>query len=354
VRSEPLPAFGPAVSTVPRPAGRRLLVRLLARPSIGAQLGVLSVGLFFALQAPGLLSSGGLATVLDIAAPLGIGGVAVALLLVAGQFDLSIGVVAVTTSLVTALLVTESGLGIWPSLLLSLVVALLVGAVNGLLVVSTGLPSFLVTLATFLVLQGGSLAVASAVAGTSRVSGLAEAAGWESALAVFGSTTQVGDGRFRISLLWWLVATVLTTWLLWRTRFGNAVFGTGGAPRAARELGVPVRRTTVLLFLGTAAAGWLIGTLGLVRLGGVQVDPALGAEIEFIVVAVIGGCLLTGGYGSTVGASLGALVYAIAREGISLAGWDPRSFQAFLGLMLMVALLANGVVRRRLRAVPRS
>lgn len=354
VSTERLPAFGPAVAVVPRSAGRRLLDRLLARPSVGALFGVLGVGVFFALQAPGLLSSGGLATVLDIAAPLGIGGVAVALLLVAGQFDLSIGVVAVTSALLTALLVTETGLGLWPALLLSLAGALLVGAVNGVLVVTTGLPSFLVTLATFLVLQGGSLAVASAVAGSSRVSGLAGAEGWDSALAVFGATTQLGDGRFRISLLWWLAATAVTTWLLWRTRFGNAVFGSGGAPRASRELGVPVARTTVLLFLGTAAAGWLIGTLGLVRLGGVQVDPALGAEIEFIVVAVIGGCLLTGGYGSTVGASLGALLYAIAREGISLAGWDPRWFQAFLGVLLLVALLANGVVRRRLRAVPRS
>jgi simple sugar transport system permease protein len=221
-------------------------------------------------------------------------------------------------------------------------------------VVTTGLPSFLVTLATFLVLQGSSLAVATAVAGSSRVSGLTGSAGWSSALAVFDSTTQLGDGRFRIAVLWWLAATALTTWQLWRTRFGNAVFASGGSRRAARELGVPVARTTVLLFLGTAAAGWLIGTLGLVRMGGVQVDPALGAEIEFIVVAVIGGCLLTGGYGSTVGASLGALLYAVAREGIGLADWDPRWFQAFLGLLLLVALLANGVVRRRLRAVPRS
>jgi simple sugar transport system permease protein len=353
VSTDRLPAFAPPAPALPRSTGRRLLDGLLARPSVGALCGVLSVGIFFVLQAPGLLGSGGLATILDIAAPLGIGGVAVALLLIAGQFDLSIGVVAVSSSLVTALLVTEAGLGIWPALLLSLAGALLIGAVNGLLVVTTGLPSFLVTLATFLVLQGGSLALASAIAGTSRVSGLAEAPGWESALAVFGSTTQLGDGRFRISVLWWVAATALTTWLLWRTRFGNAVFGSGGAPRSARELGVPVGRTTVLLFLGTASAGWLIGTLSLVRLGGLQVDPALGAEIEFIVVAVIGGCLLTGGYGSTVGASLGALLYAIAREGISRAGWDPRWFQAFLGLLLLVALLANGVVRRRLLAVPR-
>jgi simple sugar transport system permease protein len=352
--TERLPAFGPVAPAVPRAAGRRLLDRLLARPSLGALVGVLVVGVFFGLQAPGLVSSGALATILDIAAPLGIGGVAVALLLVAGQFDLSVGVVAVTSSLITALLVTKAGLGIWPALLLSLASALLIGAVNGLLVVTTGLPSFLVTLATFLVLQGSSLAVAAAIAGSSRISGLATAPGWESALAVFGSTAQVGDGRFRISLLWWLAATALTSWLLWRTRFGNAVFASGGARRAGRQLGVPVARTTVLLFLGTATAGWLIGTLGLVRLGGVQVDPALGSEIDFIVVAVIGGCLLTGGYGSTVGASLGALLYAVAREGIALVGWDPRWFQAFLGLLLLVALLANGVVRRRLRAVPRS
>jgi simple sugar transport system permease protein len=352
--TERLPAFGAAAPAVPRSAGRRVLDRLVARPGVGALVGVVCVAAFFAPQAPGLLSSGGAATVLDIAAPLGIGGVAVALLLVAGQFDLSVGVVAVSSSLGTALLVSQLGLGIWPALLVSLAGALLVGAVNGLLVVSTGLPSFLVTLATFLVLQGGSLAVVSAAAGSSRVTGLADAPGWAAAMTVFGSTTQLGDGRFRISLLWWLAATALTTWLLWRTRFGNAVFATGGARRAARELGVPVARTTVLLFLGTAAAGWLIGTLGLVRLGGVQVDPVLGVEIEYVVVAVIGGCLLTGGYGSTVGAALGALLYAVAREGISLAGWDPRWFQAFLGLTLLVALLVNGVVRRRLRAVPRS
>ena len=86
------------------------------------------------------------------------------------------------------------------------------------------------------------------------------------------------------------------------------------------------------------------------RLGGVQVDPVLGAEIEFVVVAVIGGCLLTGGYGSTLGASSGALLYAVARERITRAGGDPRWFQVVLG----EPLLANGVIRQRLRAVPRS
>ncbi len=343
----------PGPPPVARSSGRRLLDRLLARPSAAALLGLVAVVVVFGLRAPGLLTAGGLATVLDVAALLGIGAVAVAMLLVGGQFDLSIGVVAVFSSLLSAVLVSQAGLPLWPALAVSLLAALAVGAVNGLLVVATGLPSFLVTLATFLVLESGCLALA-AVAGSARVGGLEGAAGWGTAELVFDSTVQIGDGLFRVSVLWWVAATALTTWQLWRTRFGNAVFASGGAGRAARELGVPVARTTVLLFLGTAAAGWLVGTIGLVRVGGVEAVPALGTEIEFLVVAVIGGCLLTGGYGSTVGASLGALIYAVAREGLRLAGWDPWWFQAFLGVLLVAALLANGVVRRRLRAVPRS
>jgi simple sugar transport system permease protein len=352
VTTDHVPAFGPAPATVS--AGRRLLASALARPSLAALVGLVAVVVFFGLQAPELLSSGGLASVLDVAALLGIGGVAVALLLIAGQFDLSIGVVAVASSLITALLIGHAGWGTWPALAVSLVCALLVGLVNGLLVVYTGLPSFLVTLATFLVLQGTTAAGTQLVNGSARIEGLDTAPGWRSAEAAFGSTVQLGDGRFRVSLLWWLGLTAVAAWVLWRTRFGNAVFASGGARTAARELGVPVRRTTVTLFCLTAAAGWLLGTLGLVRLGGVQVSPGLGTEIEFIVVAVIGGCLLTGGYGSAAGAAVGALLYGVVRQGITLAGWDPRWFQAFLGVLMLVALLANGVVRRRLKAVPRS
>jgi len=353
VITDRLPALG--VTPVELTRGRRLLGRVLARPSLPALIGLVVVVLVFGIQAPALLTSGGLAGVLDVAALLGIGAVAVALLLIAGQFDLSIGVLAVASSLVTALLIEYAGWGAWPALGASLAVALAVGLVNGFLVVNTGLPSFLVTLATFLVLQGTAQAGAQAVAGSSRVTGLEEAEGWNSASAVFGATMQIGDGRFRVSLVWWLAATALATWALWRTPFGNAVFASGGARRAARQLGVPVRRTTLTLFCLTAAAGWLIGTLALIRLDGVQVGaPGLAVAVDFVVVAVIGGCLLTGGYGSAIGASVGALLYAVTRQGITLAGWDPPWFQALLGVLLLVALLANGVVRHRLKMVPRS
>ena len=348
-----VPRFGPAQADLPR--GRRIAGRALARPSLPALLGLLLVVVVFAVQDLDLLTWGGLATVLDTAALLGTGGVAVALLLIAGQFDLSIGVLAVASSLVTALLVGYAGWDVWPALLASLAASVGVGLINGFLVVGTGLPSFLVTLATFLVLQGTSLAGTHALAGSARVGGLDDAPGWSSAAALFGATYHVGHAQFRVSLLWWVGVTALGAWVLWRTPFGNAVFASGGARRAARELGVPVRRTTVTLFCLTASAGWLIGTLGLIRIDGVQASPpGLGTAVDFVVVAVIGGCLLTGGFGSVIGPSAGALLYAVTREGITLAGWDPRWFQALLGLLLLLALLANGQVRRRLKAVPRS
>lgn len=348
----------PGISRAAAPVavrGRRVLRRALTRPSLPALVGLALVLTFFAVQAPELLTARGLAGVLDVAATLGIGGVAVALLLIAGQFDLSVGVLAISSAAMTALLVGHAGWGTWPALVASLVAALLVGVVNGVLVVNTGLPSFLVTLATFLVLQGTTLAGVQAFAGSSRIAGLDDAPGWSSAAAVFGSTQQLGDGRFRVSLLWWLGVTAVATWALWRTKFGNAVFASGGARTAARELGVPVRRTTVALFCLSATAGWLIGTLSLVRFAGVQVGTGgLATGIDFIVVAVLGGCLLAGGYGSALGASIGALLYAVARQGIALAGWDPPWFQALLGVLLVVALVANGVVGHRLKGVPRS
>jgi simple sugar transport system permease protein len=346
------PAFRAAPAEAER---RRPWRRVLARPSLPAAVALVLVVVFFALQAPELLSWAGIAGVLDTAAVLGVGGVAVALLMIAGQFDFSIGVLALASSLVTALLIGSAGWGTWPALLASLAVALTVGLVNGLLVVTTGVHSFLVTLGTFLVLQGATLVGAQTISNETRVSTLIGAEGWTSATAVFDSSVRMGIGRFHSSLLWWLALTVLASWALWRTRFGNAVFASGGARTAAREMGVPVRATTVGLFCVTAAAGWLIGTFGLIRNTGVQVNtPALGTAVDFIVVAVIGGCLLTGGFGSALGAAVGSLVYAVAQEGIILAGWDPRWFQTMLGVLLLVALLANGVVRRRLKAVPRS
>jgi simple sugar transport system permease protein len=338
------------------PATRRsvLLDRALARPSASALAGLVVAVVLFGLLVPDLLTAGGVAGVMDVASTLGIGAVAIALLLVAGQFDFSIATLGAASALLSALLIAEAGWSTWPALAVGLLAALLVGVVNGVLVVNTGLPSFLVTLATLLVLQGVVSHGIRVLSASGRVETLDDAPGWASAVAVFASTTEIGGGRFRVSVLWFVGVTALATWVLWRTRFGNALFAIGGARRAATELGVAVRRTTVAMFCLTAAAGWLIGVLALVRLGAVVVVPGLGSGVDYLVVAVIGGCLLTGGWGSVFGAAVASLLYAVARQGITLAGWDPQWFEMLLGVLLLVALVANGVVLRRLRAAPRS
>nr|WP_121010459.1 ABC transporter permease [Saccharothrix australiensis] len=321
--------------------------RLVRRPEVGALLGALLVFAFFSAVTERFLSPGGVATWLDDASTLGIVAVAVALLMVGGEFDLSAGVLTASTALVTAILSTRLGWHVWLALAASLVFALAVGALNGWLVVRTGLPSFIVTLGTFLALQGLNLGVTRLVTGTVQVSGMRSAAGYESAGFVFASTFPVGGTAFPVSVLWWVAVTVVAAVVLAHTRFGNRVFAVGGAAAAARAVGVPVRRTKVLLFTTTAGAAWLVGTIGILRFTSVQANQGVGLEFQYIVAAVIGGCLLTGGFGSAVGAALGALIFGMARQGIVYANWDSDWFQLFLGVLLLAAVLVNNALRRR-------
>jgi simple sugar transport system permease protein len=331
----------------------RLLDRLIVRPEIGALLGALVVFAFFSIVSDQFLSAGGVATWLDDASTLGIMAVAVSLLMVGGEFDLSAGVMTASTALVTAMLATQAGWNIWAAMVVSLVFALAVGAFNGWLVMRTGLPSFIVTLGTFLALQGLNLGVTRLVTDTVQVSGMRSASGYESSGFVFASTVDIGGTQFQISTAWWIGVAAVAAWLLVRTRFGNWIFAVGGAKESSRAVGVPVVRTKILLFMGTALAGWLVGTINILRYASVQANQGIGLEFQYIIAAVIGGCLLTGGFGSAVGAAIGALIFGMARQGIVFANWDSDWFMLFLGVMLLAAVLVNNAFRRRAERVRR-
>lgn len=336
-----------------RMASSSLVNRLVVRPEIGALIGALAVFVFFSIVADKFLTTSGMATWLDDSATLGIMAVAVALLMIGGEFDLSAGVMTASTALVTAILATEVGLNVWLALLLSLVFALGVGALNGWLVVRTGLPSFIVTLGTFLALQGLNLGVTRLITSSVQVSGMRATDGYESAGFVFASTFEVGDTPFQISLVWWIGFAAVAAWLLVRTKFGNWIFAVGGAAPSARAVGVPVARTKILLFMTTATAGWLVGSINILRFTTVQANQGIGLEFQFIIAAVIGGCLLTGGFGSAVGAAIGALIFGMARQGIVFANWNSDWFMLFLGIMLLGAVLVNNTFRRRAERVRR-
>ena len=323
------------------------------KPELGALIGAVVVFLCFAVQSPVFRSARGVANWLDPASTLGIMAVAVALLMIGGHFDLSAGVMTGTTALTVGIVATEFRQNIWVAIGVALVLALVIGFLNGWLVTRTGLPSFIVTMGTFLMLQGLNLGLTKFFTGTVTAAGIAGVPGYSAAEWVFASRLSIGGTEFRVAILWWVLFTALATWVLLRTPFGNWVFATGGDEGAARNVGVPARRTTITLFMTTAAAAWFVGTTLAVRLTSVQANSGIGQELIYIVAAVIGGCLLTGGFGSAIGASLGALIFGMTQLGIPYLRWDADWFYFFLGAMLLLAVLANRLVRRYAEAARR-
>jgi simple sugar transport system permease protein len=320
--------------------------RLLLKPELGAVIGTIIVFVFFASLSDVFRSPDGIANWLDPASTLGIMAVAVALLMIGGEFDLSAGVLTATTGLSTGLLSTYYGWNLWAALGASLLLALAIGFANGYLVVRTGLPSFIITLGTFLMLQGLNIGITKIVTDSVLVDAIDQTTGYDFAHKLFATEVTIAGAQFRIAILWWLAITAAGSWLLLRTRFGNWTFAVGGDTNAARNVGVPAKRTKIALFMTVSGAAWFVGTINAVRLTSVQANAGVSQELIYIVAAVIGGCLLTGGYGSVIGASLGALIFGMTSQGIIYAGWDADWFKFFLGAMLLLAVLANQLVRR--------
>jgi simple sugar transport system permease protein len=323
-----------------------VIARVLQRPEVGAFAGAVAVFVLFTASASAFATLDGEAVWLDVAANFGIMAVPVALLMIGGEFDLSAGVMVGSTGLVLGLLVTELDMNVWPAIVLTLLFGAAVGLTNGVMVVWTGLPSFIVTLGTFFVLQGVNLGVTNAITGTVRVADIDLGSGFESASKLFASTFWEPH-FFTVAVVWWLALTALGTWMLTRTRFGNWIYAAGGNPVAARSVGVPVAFTKITLFVMTSTTAALLGVMTALSLRSVQAGQGIGNEFRYIIAAVVGGCLLTGGYGSVIGASIGALIMGMAEIGIPFSGWNSDWRFLFLGIILVLAVLLNTTIRKR-------
>jgi simple sugar transport system permease protein len=235
----------------------------------------------------------------------------------------------------------QFSLNMWVGVVVSLLIALAVGFVNGYLVMRTGIPSFLITLSTFFILQGLNLGVTKLVTGTVATPNTSALDGFASAKAIFASDVGLGFMTLKVTVLWWLVFVAIGTWLLLRTRTGNWITAVGGNQASARAVGVPVRATKIGLFMGVSFLAWFLGMHLLFNFSTVQAGLGVGNEFIYIIAAVVGGALLTGGYGSAVGSALGAFIFGMTTQGIVYAGWDPNWFRAFLGVMLLLAVMVN-------------
>jgi simple sugar transport system permease protein len=297
----------PAPARDERVAQRSTLSRMLARPEIGALAGAIVIFLIFFIVAPPFREPSSLATVLYVSSTYGIPAVAVALLMIGGEFDLSAGVAVTASALVASMVSYQFSANMFVGVLVALVVALAVGFINGYLVVKTGIPSFLVTLGTFFMIRGLNLAVTKIVTGNVGTNDVSDIAGFAMAKNIF-------------------------------------------AAASARAVGVPVNKVKIGLFMTVGFMAWFTGMHILFAFNTVQSGIGLGNEFIYIVAAVVGGCLLTGGYGSVIGAAIGAFIFGMANQGIIYAGWNPDWFYFFLGALLLGAILLNNFIRSRAEA----
>jgi simple sugar transport system permease protein len=330
-----------------RVAKRNPLQKLLARPEVGALVGAIVLFVFFASVSQTFIQPNAFATVLYGSSTIGIMAVGVSLLMIGGEFDLSTGVAVISSALTASLFSWYFSTNVWVGVLLALVVSLSIGFINGWILIKTKLPSFIVTLATFLMLTGLNLGLTRLIGGSVSSPSISNMDGFDSARAIFASSVNIGGVEVNNTVFIWILMVALASWVLLRTKVGNWIFAAGGDANAARAVGVPVTRTKIGLFMAVGLCGWILGMHNLFAFDAVQSGEGVGNEFLYIIAAVIGGCLLTGGYGSAVGGAIGAFIFGMANKGIVYAQWNPDWFKFFLGLMLLLATIVNLIVKRR-------
>ena len=365
----PRKGIGSDTARIQKPS---MAARLLRRPELGALSGVILIYLiFFALaKSSGMFTIEGIVNILQVSAEIGILAVAAALLMIAGEFDLSIGSMIGFAGVIIGLGATVYGLPLSLCMLIAFATCMTIGILNGWVTVKTGLPSFIVTLASMFILRGLAISVTRYINGYTQISNIKTANPDSPMISIFSG--RVGGPLFfwmaqhgwigtktnglpsidglPVSIVWWVALTILATWVLLRTRFGNWIFAVGGDEASARNVGVPVQRVKIILFMLTAMSAVVFAATQVFDVGSADVLRGTQKEFDAIIAVVIGGTLLTGGYGSAVGALLGALIYGTVQIGILYTGVDSDLFKVFLGLMVLLAVLFNNYVRRRATA----
>ena len=344
--------------------------KVLHRPEFASLAGAILVFAIFGISAgdSGMFNLDGVINWSQVAAYLGILAIGACLLMIAGEFDLSIGSMIGFAGMMIAIPPLFFQWPLWLSIFFAFAGSLALGWLNGYLVIKTRLPSFIVTLAFLFILRGLTLALSIMFTNRTIVSGVGDLAAndWLAStlfqgyvleglfkwMAKAGWITALEGGVPLVKgiptvIVWWLVLAIVGGFVLSKTRIGNWIFAVGGDANAAKNVGVPVKQVKIGLFMVTAFCACLFATLQVCDIGSAAADRGLQKEFEAIIAAVIGGALLTGGYGSVVGACFGALIFGVVQIGITYTNINSDWFRVFLGGMLLVAVLFNNYVRKR-------
>lgn len=360
------------ISADERVKTRSRLREALIRPELGGMCGTILVFTFFLLTAfdSGMFSSQGVMNWSIVSAQFMIIAVGACLLMIAGEFDLSVGSMIGFSGMLIAIFSITLGWPVWMAILVTFAICVAIGALNGYIVVKTGLPSFIVTLAFLFILRGFTIFLPQTFERKTIIGGIKDAAEGDWLAAIFGgkilkglfqwlgdagiiSTFERGtkagqpvvDG-IPMLIVWAIVLIIFGHFLLTRTRFGNWIFAVGGDAQAARYAGVPVNRVKILMFMFTAFCAVVFATCQVMEFGSAGANRGILKEFEAIISVVIGGALLTGGYGSVLGAALGALIFGVVQQGLFFAGVESSLFRVFLGVILLLAVILNTYIRR--------
>ncbi|WP_420585049.1 ABC transporter permease [Ruegeria sp.] len=348
------------------------LRRALIRPELGGMVGTVAVFTFFLLFAfdSGMFTAQGVMNWSVVSAQFMIIAVGACLLMIAGEFDLSVGSMIGFAGMMIAIFSVTMSWPVWMAIIITFVLCVAIGALNGYIVVRTGLPSFIVTLAFLFILRGFTIYLPQTIERKTIIGGIKDAAEGDWLASIFGG--KVGQGLFvwlgdngiievfergsrqgqpvvdgiPMLIIWAIVIIIFGHVLLTKTKFGNWIFAAGGDAEAARNSGVPVNKVKILMFMFTAFCATVFATCQVMEFGSAGADRGLLKEFEAIIAVVIGGALLTGGYGSVLGAALGALIFGVVQQGLFFAGVESSLFRVFLGVILLGAVILNTYIRR--------
>jgi simple sugar transport system permease protein len=344
----------------------------LIRPELGGIVGTIAVFTFFLLFAfdSGMFNAQGAMNWSVVSAQFMIIAVGACLLMIAGEFDLSVGSMIGFAGMMIAVFSVTLGYPMWAAILLTFAISIAFGALNGYIVVRTGLPSFIVTLATLFILRGFTIFIPQMLERKTIIGGIREASEGDWLAPLFGGKILggffqwMGDNGFitvfergnlagkpvvdgiPMLIVWAIGLVIFGHIVLTRTRFGNWIFASGGDAQAARYVGVPVGAVKIKMFMFTAFCATVFAICQVMEFGSAGADRGLLKEFEAIIAVVIGGALLTGGYGSVIGAALGALIFGVVQQGLFFANVESSLFRVFLGVILLLAVILNTYIRR--------
>ncbi|MCB1333863.1 MAG: ABC transporter permease [Roseivivax sp.] len=317
---------------------------LLRRPEAGAFLGLVAVLIFFGIfGGVAFLKPAGMSSWLNVAANLGIIAIPVGLLMIAGELDISVGAMVPFGAMTTAIIAGHWDQSIWLAIVVTLSFALVIGLVNGLLVIRTAVPSLIVTLGTLFAVQGIVLGMTVLIAKSTSVALKTEGP----AKAIFGDFIPVVfKGQLQSIVVWWLLAAAAYVFFVHFSRRGNWIFAMGGDKVSARNAGIPTERMTMLLFVLSATSAAFVGMCQAIQFNSAQVAGGQSFIFNSIISVVIGGVLLTGGFGSVVGIFFGTITFAVVNQGIYYTDFDRNWSALIIGVLLLIAVLLNNTFRK--------